>query len=129
MIGWIRKKQPEPDGPDFSAVDSLAKAASLVRSGDLEKIFLLPLQFGGADIPENILYVPVGTAGVKARIDDNIIAPLVSEGKFSRYEATPEYQGRSFVPIAIKITASAPGKFTTTINIWGDALRHRRDAF
>lgn len=40
----------------------------------------------------------------------------------TQYTATPEYQGASFIPIAIKIVASNPGNFTTTINIWGEAL-------
>jgi hypothetical protein len=35
---------------------------------------------------------------------------------------SPEYQGKSFIPIAIKIVASDPGEFSTTINIWGEAL-------
>jgi hypothetical protein len=40
----------------------------------------------------------------------------------SRYSATPSYQGDSFVPIAIHVTASEPGSFTQIIKIWGDAL-------
>jgi hypothetical protein len=40
----------------------------------------------------------------------------------TQYKAEPEYQGKSFIPIAVKITAWNPGQFTTAINIWGDAL-------
>ena len=43
-------------------------------------------------------------------------------------EAIPEYQGNSFIPIAIKIVASNPGEFSTTINIWGEALTREPDA-
>ena len=93
-----------------------------VRRGDLEKLFLIPLEFGGQDGPDNTLYVPVGVADVKAGIDTNVIGQLVSEGKVSQYKADLEYQGDSIVPIAIVITAWDPGEFTTTINIWGDAL-------
>ena len=109
-------------GPDFSAIDSQAKAEELSRRGDLERILLLPVEFGGRTVPENVLYVPVGIAAVKAGIDLNVIAPLVSEGKLSQYSAVPHYQGKSFIPVAIVITASGPGHFSTTINIWGDAL-------
>ena len=74
------------------------------------------------DLPQNFVYVPVGLAEVKRSIDENIIAPLVSEGTVTRYAATPEYSGDSFIPIAITVTASDPGSFTTTIAVWGEAL-------
>ena len=31
------KKKPQPDGPDFSGIDSRAKAEELFRQGGLEK--------------------------------------------------------------------------------------------
>ncbi len=110
-------------GPDFSNITSQAQAAELARDGQLEALLLLPAVFGGRDdIPENVVYVPVGLGEVKRGIDENVIAPLVREGKVTRYSATPEYTGKSFIPIAITITASEPGSFTTTIAIWGEAL-------
>jgi hypothetical protein len=115
-------KPSKPEGPDFSGIDSLAKAEALLRQGALEKLYLMPLEFGGQDIPVNVLFVPVGVAAIKSRIDNNIIGPLVADGNITQYKAEPEYQGRSFIPIAVKITASNPGHFTSTINIWGDAL-------
>ena len=121
MFGWGKKK-PKAPGPDFSTIDSLEKAVELFHRGDLEKLLLIPPEFGGEDIPDNTLYVPLGIADVKTGIDNNIIGPLVEEGKITNYEALPEYQGESFVPIAIKIVASEPGDFTSTINIWGEAL-------
>ena len=124
MFGWLKKKSTPASGPDFSAIDSQAKAEEMSRRGELEKLFMMPLEFGGQDVPINTLYVPIGVAAVKAGIDNNVIGPLAAEGKITKYEATPEYQGKSFIPIAIKIVASGPGKFSTTINIWGDALSH-----
>jgi hypothetical protein len=120
-------KSSEPNSPDFSMVDSRAKAEELFRRGELEKLFLMPLEFGGQDIPLNVVYVPVGIAAIKSRIDNNDIRPLASEGKIRHYKAVPEYQGKSFIPIAVTITASDPGQFTTTIKIWGEAL-NRKDA-
>jgi hypothetical protein len=122
------KKKPQPDGPDFSGIDSQAKAEELFRQGDLEKLFLMPLEFGGEDNPLNTLYVPVGVAAIKSGIDNNIIGPLVSEGRVSRYKAEPEYQGNSFIPIALTITAWEPGEFSSTINIWGEALGREQNA-
>lgn len=122
MFGLFKKKSPRPNGPDFSAIDSQAKAIELFERGDLEKLFLMPLEFGGTDNPLNTLYVPIGVADVKAGIDNNVIGPLAADGKITKYTATPEYQGKSFIPVAIKIVASDPGDFSTTINIWGKAL-------
>lgn len=126
MFGWFKKKSSPQNGPDFSGINSREKAEAMVRRGELEKLLLMPLEFGGADIPANIVYVPVGLADVKAGIDTNIVGPLAADGKITQYSATPEYHGKSFIPIAIKIVASDPGKFTTTINIWGKALSRNK---
>lgn len=128
MFGWFKKKSHQPNGPDFSEIDSQAKAEELFRGGDLEKLYLMPLEFGGQDIPVNILYVPIGLAAIKTGIDNNVIGPLADEGRITKYTATPEYQGKSFIPIAIKIVASDPGEFSTTINIWGEALTRNQQA-
>ncbi len=109
-------------GPDFAHLDSQAKVEAAFRKGDLEKVYLIPLDFGGPDDETNFLYVPVGVADIKAGIDQNVIGPLVADGKVTQYNVEPEYQGDSFVPIALKIRAWEPGDFTTTINIWGAAL-------
>lgn len=122
MFGLFKKQSPEPNGPDFSDIDSQAKAMELFERGDLEKLFLMPLEFGGTDNPLNTLYVPIGVADIKAGIDNNVIGPLVAKGRITKYTASPEYQGNSFIPIAIRIVASDPGEFSSTIKIWGEAL-------
>jgi hypothetical protein len=127
MFGWFKKKKfPPTNGPDLSGIDSQAKAEEMFRRGELAKLFLMPLEFGGRDDPINTLYVPIGVADVKAGIDHNVIDPLAAEGKITKYTATPEYQGKSFIPIAITVVASDPGQFRTTINIWGEALTRDR---
>ena len=110
-------------GPDFSAIDSNAKVLELFERGQLEKLYLLPKEFGGNDAPQNIVYVPVGLGAIKGQTDNGVIAALVAERKVTRYSAVPEYSGNSFIPIAIKITASEPGNFVFDLKIWGSALR------
>jgi hypothetical protein len=118
-----RPMRPEPaNGPDFSEVDSREKAEALHRTGVLAKLLLLAERFGGRGVPENVVYVPSWVVHHKARIDENVIVPLVASGTVTRYEAVPQYQGKSFVPIGIRITATEPGQFSATINIWGEAL-------
>ena len=111
-------------GPDFLSIDSRAKAEELLQRGVLEKLFLMPLEFGGKDIVENVLYVPRGVAATKSGIDNNLVRPLIAEGKVTQYQAAPEYQGRSFIPIAVRVTAWNPGQFAATIKIW--AKLHQR---
>ena len=127
MDSLFKKKSPQPNGPDFSDIDSREKAEELFRRGELEKLFLMPLEFGGTDNPLNTLYAPSWAVEQKARIDTNVIGPLAEEGKITQYKAMPDYQGKSFIPIAIRIEASDPGKFSATINIWGDALTRDQD--
>jgi len=88
-----------------------AKAEALYHRSEIEKLFLLPLEFGGQDFPENVWYVPSGNAQIRAEIDHNLIRLLIAAGKVTQYTATPEYQGKSFIPIAIRIVASDPGEF------------------
>lgn len=108
--------------PDFSAVDSREKAEELFRRGELEKVYLFPLEFGGPDEDVNVVYLPVGLGAMKTRIDMEVVQPLAEEGRITSYTATPEYQGRSFIPVSIRIRASDPGDFTYTLAIWGEAL-------
>jgi hypothetical protein len=55
MFNFFKKKKANPEGPDFSNIDSLAKAESLFQGGTLEKLFMMPLAFGGEDVPPNIV--------------------------------------------------------------------------
>ena len=123
MFGFLRPKAGQPEGPDFSDIDSIVKADALFQEGKLEKLLMRPACFGGEDNVLNTLYVPLGTAELKERIDTHTVAVLASEGKVMQYSAKPEYQGKSVIPIAVTVVASEPGSFTATINIWGDALK------
>lgn len=109
-------------GPDFASVDSREKAEVLCQRGELQKILLIPAEFGGQDIPPNVVYVPAFAAEMKARIDQNMIKPLVTTGKVTRYQATPEYERRSLVPISIEIKATQPGSFSARVAVWGRGL-------
>jgi hypothetical protein len=121
-LPWRRRGGDGP-GPDFSHVDSLEKAEQLATRGELARLHLFPLEFGGADDARNLVYVPPFVVDLKHGIDTNIVRPLIEEGQVSSYEATPQYEGASFVPCAIEIRASDPQDFQTSLKIWGEALR------
>jgi hypothetical protein len=113
-------RRPKPP-TDFSTV-TCEEAHRMVARGQLEKLYLLPPAFGGSDRPTNTVFVPLGIADAKRRIDDNVIAPLIREGRIHRYSATPVYAGDSFIPIAIHIEAHGDRSFTADVAIWGEAL-------
>ena len=81
MFHWFKKDPPITNGPDFSGIKSRAKAEACVQRGELERLFLLPVEFGGTEDSRNIVYVPVGFSAIKSDIDNNIIRPLVEEGR------------------------------------------------
>jgi hypothetical protein len=67
-----------------------------------------------------VLYLPLGIDAVKKRIA-SMVQDLVNHGQVLSYAAEPEYQGASFVPSKIKITAGHPekaGGFHPVIEIW-----------
>lgn len=110
-------------GPDFAGVDSAAAALELVAEGTLAPLHLVPLAFGGLDVPPNVVYVPPFVVELKARADEETIRPLIEAGEVSDYSAVPSYEGASFVPCAIEVHAHTPGDFRITIGIWGSGLR------
>ena len=115
-------KNEKPPGTDYSLVDSLEKVQRLADRGELVALLLLPEAFGGEARRENTVYVPPFVAELKASADENVILPLAAEGKVTKYRADPEYAGKSFVPIALKLFAYDPSDFTYDIAIWGEAL-------
>lgn len=115
-------------GPDFSMVDSAEKAEQLCAQGQLERVYLTPAEFGGPDHVQNVVYCPVSSAAAKEDVDLNIVASLIREGKVQMYSAVPIYEGNSFVPIAVDISAWHPespdtGAFNARVAMWGSALQ------
>ncbi|MBQ3394212.1 MAG: hypothetical protein IJG64_03565 [Oscillospiraceae bacterium] len=106
-------------GVSFEAVDSPDKARLMNREGVLERMYLMPLEFGGEDSARNYVLVPRGVNALKEEID-GMIADLVEQGEITGYKASLEYKGKSVVPSKVIIHATKEGKerFTETINIW-----------
>jgi len=120
-MDWFRKEK-SPPGPDFSHIDSREKAERLVETGELVALLMLPEEFGGDGRPENVVFVPQFVADLRESAHENIIRPLVAEGKVTQYSVEPEYAGKCFIPIALKLKAYNPAEFTYEIRIWGEAL-------
>ena len=102
---------------DFNTIDSNEKAMSLFQQDKLAKIYLMPLEFGGVDGPQNTLYTPAFAALFKSRFDA-MIEDLLREGKELSYTASPKYKGTSFIPSSLTISVTGEAEFTETIDIW-----------
>jgi hypothetical protein len=116
-----KRRRVVEERPDFSSVDSAEKAEQLCGEGTLEQMLLVPIEFGGVDVPVNYVYVPVGVADIKRQIDENMIRDMVKKGTVKQYGAAPEYAETSVVPIAVTVRGWDPGEFKTRIRIWGNA--------
>lgn len=105
---------------DYSNVDSREKAVELAKQGKLFKVLLFPSEFGGKDIPQNVVYVPEGIPEIKDQITGTLIR-FVEEGLIDNLQVNPEYKGNSFVPSKINMNTSHSGKageFNPTIEVW-----------
>ena len=117
LIAQLAMSQAIENAPDFNAIDSLEKAMELFEKGELSKIYMMPLEFGGEDSPENTLYVPEFVQELKNRFD-KMVEDLLLDGKKLSFEATPEYKGKSFVPAKLILVVTGDSEFTETITIW-----------
>jgi len=121
MFNWFKKKSSSEsnngNGPDYSNIDSKQKALDLFEKGELSKMYLMPLEFGGQDDPRNVLYVPEFAQTIKQRFD-KMIGELLMGGKNLTYSAQPEYKGKSFIPSKLVVVADGDAQFTEIINIW-----------
>jgi len=106
--------------PDFSAITSLEDAKLHAKQGTLAPIYLMPLEFGGPDIPQNIVYVPAAVTDVYNQLIGTV-RRFAEDGLITNMQVNPGYKGDSFVPSTLSITTShddKPGSFNPTIEIW-----------
>ncbi|MEO1394971.1 MAG: hypothetical protein AAFV90_18875 [Cyanobacteria bacterium J06634_5] len=106
-----------PNAVDLSTIDSREAAEGLAQKGLLRSVHIFPLEFGGKDAPENIVYMPK-TAALKKRTIDNKIAVLVQQKKVKGCSIKPTYKGKSFIPSTLSFELSGEAGFQETLEIW-----------
>lgn len=122
LFDIFKKKQEEtPSLPqtalDFSTIDSNEKANELFTKGQLVKLHLMPLDFGGQDSPMNTLFVPK-FANDKKNAFDSKVGDMIESGLKLGYSANPEYKGSSFIPSKLIINLKGDKTITEIIDIW-----------
>ena len=102
---------------DLASITSTDQAKALFEQGKIDRVYLMPLDFGGIEASINILYIPKKQADEKRKIDQEIYE-LAVDGLIKNYEANPTYQGDSFVPTSIEIKATGKQTYIRVINIY-----------
>lgn len=115
---WNKKEQIT----GFAAINSLGKAHLMMDKGMLEALYLKPVQFGGAEGPDNRVYVPIGIGRIKEKHDLEI-KKLMEEHEGLAYSCLPKYRGTSRVPYELVVSAITPEPekntiYSETISIW-----------
>ena len=120
LFDIFRKKQDDSTAKpvlDYSTIDSKEKAQELFAKGQLVKLYLMPLEFGGPDSSINTLLVPEFANNQKKNFDSKVYDMLKS-GLQLNYSANPEYKGSSFIPGKLIINVKGDKTITEVINIW-----------
>jgi len=107
-------------GVDLSKVTSRETAEALFADGKLEKMLLFPSEFGGKEIPQNIVYVPLGISAIKGQLTGTLVR-MVKDRQINKLTVTPEYKGNSFIPSRITMRAwhtDQKGEFNPSIEVW-----------
>lgn len=105
---------------DFSHITSKQQMIAEYQKGNLEPIYLFPIELGGEASERNTVYVPFGVKDIKTKLDGTLIK-FAHEGTINKLSIKPIYKGDSFIPSKIAINASnshTEGNFDTEIDIW-----------
>lgn len=107
------------DAPDFSRVTSQAIARDMAARGELVPVLLFPAELGGADTPENTVYIPPAVVSSRDMITETLIR-FSGDGLITKLTVKPEYRGDSVVPARIVYDATGKGKggFGGVVEVW-----------
>ena len=117
FLDWLGRKWAKE--LDFTKVDSVLKAEALAAEGKLAPLHLVPLRFGGQDMPMNRVFVPVSVVERKD-LHDERVEQLVREHRADGYSCTPEYRGSSVVPCRLEGMATEEDVpvYPWAIDVW-----------
>ena len=116
ILDWLGRKWAKE--LDFTKVDSVLKAEALAAEGKLAPLYLVPLRFGGQDMPMNRVFVPASVVEAKEHHDE-MIKGLVKDRKADGYSCTPEYRDESVIPFRLEDMATEE-----KIPVYSVAYRH-----
>ena len=115
----LRRDPPAP-ACDPAAIESREQAQALFQAGRLDRALLFPLALGGQDHEANAVYLPLGLAAMKQRLDATLLS-YAEQGLITKLTIEPQYKGRSVIPARIVMKGSNPereGSFEPVLEVW-----------
>lgn len=106
--------------PDFTNFQTLPSVRALAGEGRLVKLLLFPAEFGGEEVPKNVVYVTAEAAAAHSTIIGTL-RRMIGEGLIDQLEVKPVWRGKSFVPAAIRFHgwhSTMSGSFDPEIVVW-----------
>ncbi|MFB2538357.1 MULTISPECIES: hypothetical protein [unclassified Acinetobacter] len=106
--------------PNYGDVNSRELMVEKYQQGQLEAIYLFPIQLGGEEVELNTVYVPIGVSAMKDKIDNTFIN-YAHEGLINKLKVKPVYKGNSFIPSKIVYEGShsnRDGNISLELDIW-----------
>jgi hypothetical protein len=86
----------------------------------VHEVLLLPVELGGTRDADNITFLPPDAVSEKLAFDVKVQAAIAAGDKVN-YEAVPEYEGDSFVPARLRLSATGNElQLNTTIAVTRD---------
>jgi len=106
-----------PKGIEYSEVNSREMAETMFEKGLLRKAYLFPIDFGGQEVAENVIYLTKDALIKKMQFESKVLE-LGQNGLIENYSAKPEYVGDSFVPKRLKLEATGKESTNTVIDVF-----------
>ena len=107
-------------GPDFSHVRNVEQAEAEVAQGRLIRSYLFPLELGGPEDAQNVVYLPSGMEDAWRSVVGSI-GRFAEQGLVDGLSVEPTYNGESLVPCRLKFIATSSNGgagFEPTIELW-----------
>ncbi|NVJ51511.1 MAG: suppressor of fused domain protein [Gammaproteobacteria bacterium] len=106
-----------PKGVDLANVNSREAAVDLYEQGLLRKAHLFPTDFGGEDVEANTIYLPKSAFIEKYQFEQKVLQ-YAQQGLINNYTAQPIYQGDSFVPAKLQLSATGQENISLEIHVF-----------
>ena len=107
-------------GPDFSHIRNVEQAEAEVAQGRLIRSYLFPLELGGPEEAQNVLYLPAGMEDAWRAVVGSI-GRFAEEGLVDGLSVEPTDNGASLVPCRLKFVATSSNGgagFEPTLELW-----------
>ena len=88
----------------------------LLGRGIVQKVLLLPAEFGGTEDPRNVTWLPLPSIAEENAFD-SAVRQRIQCGEAVRYGAMPTYEGDSMIPDALRLVVAGRETAECVVNV------------